>query len=54
MVALRESIDTVVAMTPPGAALPFGRLVAEFGVRYFQTLHDWAEWALNRIDEVDT
>lgn len=50
LATLREAIAAADATTPPDAGLPFGRLVAEYGVRSFQTLHDWALWALNRID----
>jgi PadR family transcriptional regulator AphA len=50
LAALRAAIDAVDATTPPDADLPFGRLVAEYGLRSFQTLHDWAAWALSRID----
>lgn len=46
---LSEAIEAADAATPPGAPLPFGRLVAEYGLRSFQTMHDWARWALNRI-----
>ena len=31
-----------------------GRLVAEYGLRSFQTMHDWALWALDRIDQAST
>jgi PadR family transcriptional regulator, regulatory protein AphA len=50
LATLREAIAAD-ATTPPDAGLPFGRLAAEYGVRSFQTLHDWALWALNRIDQ---
>ncbi len=53
LAALREAIDTADAATPPDAGLPFGRLVAEYGLHSFQTLHDWALWALNRIDQAN-
>lgn len=42
---LREQVDKFDAAAPPGAALPLGRLVAEFGLRSFQTLQEWALWA---------
>jgi len=49
--ALREAIDKADVSTPPGADLPFGRLVAEYGLRSFQTMHEWAVWALARVDQ---
>jgi hypothetical protein len=30
--------------------LPFGGLVADYGLRSFQALHDWALRASNRVD----
>jgi hypothetical protein len=42
-------VDKFDAAAPPGAPLPLGRLVAEFGVRSFQTLHEWAQWAKQHI-----
>jgi DNA-binding PadR family transcriptional regulator len=46
---LREQVEKFDAAAPPGAPLPLGRLVAEFGVRSFQTLREWAQWAQQRI-----
>jgi hypothetical protein len=46
---LREQVEKFDAAAPPGAPLALGRLVAEFGVRSFQTLHEWAQWAQQRI-----
>ena len=46
---LREQVDKFDAAAPPGAPLPLGRLVAEFGVRSFQTLQEWARWAQGHI-----
>ena len=46
--ALRKGIDD--ADAAGGSALPFGRLVAEYGLRSFETLRDWARWALERIE----
>jgi PadR family transcriptional regulator AphA len=48
---LRDAIDTADAAAPPGAGPALGRLVAEYGMRSFQTTHDWALWALDRIDQ---
>ena len=50
---LRAAIDSRGAATAPGVQLPFGRLAAEYGLRSFQTLHDWALWALEQLDHPD-
>ena len=47
---LREAIEKADADKPPGADLPLSRLVAEYGLRSFQTIHEWAVWALERIE----
>ncbi len=36
-----------------GNALPMNRLVAEFGLRSFQTMQDWASWALDHLPPAD-
>jgi hypothetical protein len=46
LAALREQVDNFDAAAEPGAVIPLNRLVAEFGLRSFQTLHDWAHWVL--------
>jgi PadR family transcriptional regulator AphA len=51
LATLRDAIETADATTEPGAVPAFGRLVAEYGLRSFQTMHDWALWALDRIDQ---
>ena len=51
LATLRAAIETADAGTPPGEGPAMGRLVAEYGLRSFQTMHDWALWALNRIDQ---
>ena len=48
LAALREQVDKFDAANP-GAPPPLGRLVAEFGLRSYQTLGEWAQWALGRI-----
>ncbi|GIH03732.1 PadR family transcriptional regulator [Rhizocola hellebori] len=53
LATLRESLDRAEATAPPGTELALGRLVAEYGLRSFQTMHDWALWALDRIDQVE-
>jgi hypothetical protein len=53
LATLRESIDKADVTTPPGAIPAFGRLVAEYGLRSFQTMHDWALWALEQIDQAE-
>ena len=45
LAALREQVDKFDAAAQPGTALQLQRLVAEYGLRSFQTLHDWALWA---------
>jgi hypothetical protein len=35
------------------SGLPMRRLVAEFGLRSFQSLTEWAWWAIERIDQTD-
>ncbi|GAA0900164.1 PadR family transcriptional regulator [Virgisporangium aurantiacum] len=50
LATLQDSIATNDATTPPGALPAFGRLVAEYGLRSFQTMHDWAVWAMDQID----
>ena len=42
---LRDQVDKFDAAAEPGTALQLQRLVAEYGLRSFQTLHDWALWA---------
>jgi PadR family transcriptional regulator AphA len=54
LATLREAIATADATAPRGEGPALGRLVAEYGLRSFQTMHDWALWALDRIDQVDT
>ena len=54
LATLRDAIATADATAPPGEGPALGRLVAEYGLRSFQTMHDWALWALDRIDQVDT
>jgi len=43
---LRAAIDQADQTGRPALAL----LAAELGARYFQTLHEWALWALDRLD----
>jgi DNA-binding PadR family transcriptional regulator len=43
----------IAAADPTDRGLTLGLLAAEYGVRSFETTHDWALWALNRIDEAD-
>lgn len=43
--------DKFDALADPGAPPPLNRLVAEFGLRSFETLRDWATWALDHIGE---
>jgi Virulence activator alpha C-term len=41
------------AAADDAAPPPMRRLVAEYGLRSFQTLSDWARWALDRIGQPD-
>jgi DNA-binding PadR family transcriptional regulator len=47
--ALQAAVDHVERAKALDAPSPFNRLVAEFGLRSFQTIHDWAVWALDQI-----
>jgi len=47
---LRASVAAFDAAADPAAGLPMQRLVAEFGLRSFQVLSEWTEWAIERID----
>jgi hypothetical protein len=40
--------------TDPGTPPPLNRLVAEFGLRSYQTLAEWAQWAMDNLGELDT
>jgi len=42
-----DKFDAAAPGTPP----PLSRLVAEFGLRSYQTMREWAQWALDNIDE---
>ncbi|OLB77191.1 MAG: hypothetical protein AUI14_16810 [Actinobacteria bacterium 13_2_20CM_2_71_6] len=48
---IREKVEKADVDTAAGGTLPFGRLAAEFGMRSFQTLHEWAVWALEHLDD---
>jgi DNA-binding PadR family transcriptional regulator len=50
---LRASVAALDAAADPTAGLPLQRLVAEFGLRSFQLLTEWAQWAIERIDQTD-
>lgn len=45
---LREEVESFDATAQPGAMPAMNRLVAEYGLRSFETLHQWALWALDR------
>ncbi len=44
--SLRARIDEATRQAAPPVAL----FAAELGARYFLTLHEWANWALERLD----
>jgi PadR family transcriptional regulator AphA len=46
---LRASTAAFDAAADPSTGVPIQRLVAEFGLRSFQVLSEWAEWAIKRI-----
>ena len=48
---LREQVDKFDALAVPGAPPPLNRLVAEYGLRSFETLRDWALWALDHLGQ---
>jgi hypothetical protein len=48
---LREQVDKFDALAEPSAPPPLNRLVAEFGLRSFETLRDWVLWALDHLAE---
>jgi len=50
---LREQVEKFDATAEPGTASPLSRLVAEFGLRSFQTTYDWALWAQDRIGRTE-
>jgi PadR family transcriptional regulator, regulatory protein AphA len=43
------AFDAAAGDGPP----PMRRLVAEYGLRSFQTLTEWAQWALDHIGHAD-
>lgn len=47
LAALQEAVDKSDAHN---TELVPGRLAAEYGLRSYQTIHDWALWALDRLD----
>ena len=53
LATLREQVDKFDAAADPGAPPPLNRLVAEFGLRSYQTLREWAQWALGHLGEAD-
>jgi hypothetical protein len=53
LAGLREQVDKFDATAEPGTAPPLNRLVAEYGLCSFQTLHDWALLAQERIAQAD-
>ena len=47
-------VDKFDALAEPGAPPPLNRPVAEFGLRSFETLRDWALWALDQLGATTT
>jgi hypothetical protein len=54
LAVLREQVDKFDAAADAGTPPPLNRLVAEFGLRSYQTMREWAQWALDNIDKTDT
>ncbi len=48
---LRDQVDEFDADADPGAVLQLNRLVAEYGLRSFETLRDWALWAREHVGQ---
>jgi PadR family transcriptional regulator, regulatory protein AphA len=51
---LREQVDKFDATAGPGTPPPINRLVAEYGLRSYQTLQEWALWAAEHIGQTTT
>lgn len=49
---LRPVMEEIDADRGPGAAVPFGRLAGEYGLRQYEAVQGWAEWSLRQLDEV--
>jgi DNA-binding PadR family transcriptional regulator len=49
LAVLREQADKFDAAADPDAPPPLNRMVAEFGLRSYQTMREWARWALDNI-----
>jgi len=47
LAGLREQAGKFDREAAPGTGIALNRLVAEYGLRSFQTLHDWARWPKN-------
>jgi len=52
--ALREDVEKFDATADPRTPPPINRLVAEYGLRSYETLHQWALWALNHTGQPAT
>jgi len=48
---LRAIVEEIDRGAPKAARLGFGRVAAEYGLRHYQTMQDWAKWALGRIHD---
>jgi PadR family transcriptional regulator, regulatory protein AphA len=51
MADLREQVDKFDAAAEPDGTPPLNRLVAEYGLRSFRTLQEWAQWAQEHISQ---
>lgn len=50
---LRPVAERLATLSPPGSPPHFSLLPAEFGLRQFGSLIDWANWALARLEEAN-
>lgn len=48
---LQEQVDKFDATAESATSPPIGRLVAEYGLRSYETLHQWALWARGHVSQ---
>jgi PadR family transcriptional regulator, regulatory protein AphA len=49
--SLRTNRDQARAESPPGQQRRFGHFAAEYGIRQWQAMHEWALWALEEFEQ---
>jgi DNA-binding PadR family transcriptional regulator len=47
-----ERLRTTIDGASSGAAVPVALFAAELGARYFKTVHEWTQWALEHLDRI--